>query len=415
MLDKEQIEELKKFLSVKPHSISEIKVALDLEDINSTKLVNYLKTLDNVNIINDTKPHLYETMKAYEFTGKIIKDKNILKFETKSGEFAEYDFNKHSFITIVRPNYKSNYPTNNLIFQIFSYNGYNSDITNLKEYEWLFSYIDLLDEDIDSYFNFTYSTCPNGYVKWLRETNQKINTETIKLYQSLKKYPHIPIPILKEQSSNRWYRGEDTRFIYYDYLWEKCNLPKIINNSIKKYEFAIKDYISNLLDIIQQLDKKKIEWKSVIDNNRTLIENVNNLNIVYEEMKNKHLSQNLQKLNFINNLEIENYVVIVPQNAKDLVNEGKQQNNCVGHYYNDSINQGRNLIYFIRYKDNPQKSLVTCRYNISNRRTVEHRIKNNNSTTPNQDKIIEIIDNIIRENFDNYNYDREVESVNLDY
>lgn len=77
--------------------------------------------------------------------------------------------------------------------------------------------------------------------------------------------------------------------------------------------------------------------------------------------------------------------------------EGKQQNNCVGKYYNTSIREGDNLIYFLRHKDTPNTSCVTCRYSKMsyNRRTVEHRTKNNCNTNREQEEIIDQIDKLI--------------------
>ena len=70
----------------------------------------------------------------------------------------------------------------------------------------------------------------------------------------------------------------------------------------------------------------------------------------------------------------------------------------MGYYYNNSIKRGENLIYFMRKIDNPKKSVVTCRYNIDDNRTVEHKIFNNLWTDNEQEEIINKIDEIIRKN-----------------
>ena len=57
----------------------------------------------------------------------------------------------------------------------------------------------------------------------------------------------------------------------------------------------------------------------------------------------------------------------------DLADEGIQQNNCVGYYYNDSIERGDNCIFFLRKKDKPEKSYITCRYNIE-KQELEYKI-----------------------------------------
>lgn len=99
----------------------------------------------------------------------------------------------------------------------------------------------------------------------------------------------------------------------------------------------------------------------------------------YKEIKgNEILAENLQALNFLNNTQIkgyEDYTIIVPQNLEDLQNEGKQQNNCVGYYYNDSIKRNRDKIFFIRPTENINKSLITCRFNMASRKVREYRLK----------------------------------------
>ena len=106
----------------------------------------------------------------------------------------------------------------------------------------------------------------------------------------------------------------------------------------------------------------------------------------------------MQKLNFINGLEFDDYIVIVPQTIEDKADEGKQQNNCVGYYYDDSIIKGENLIYFLRKKNKPNKSYITCRYNIPAEKTTEHRRKNNIDVYNETELgILKKIDKIIKE------------------
>ena len=52
----------------------------------------------------------------------------------------------------------------------------------------------------------------------------------------------------------------------------------------------------------------------------------------------------------------------------------------------------------MRKIDNPKKSVVTCRYNIDDNSTVEHKTFNNSWTDNEQEEIISKIDEIIRKN-----------------
>lgn len=54
----------------------------------------------------------------------------------------------------------------------------------------------------------------------------------------------------------------------------------------------------------------------------------------------------------------KSYSIIAPKAAKDVINEGKMQRNCVGSYVN-SIISGRSIILFLRETKSIDKSLVT--------------------------------------------------------
>lgn len=129
----------------------------------------------------------------------------------------------------------------------------------------------------------------------------------------------------------------------------------------------------------------------VLKKNREILKNV------LKNHRKDLLEKKLKRLNCINGLEIEDYIVVVPQTVEEKANEGKQQNNCVGSYYDDSIIKGENLIYFVRRKENPSKSYITCRYNTYSKDTVEYRYKNNLSIIRDDQEIINKITKIINE------------------
>ena len=56
---------------------------------------------------------------------------------------------------------------------------------------------------------------------------------------------------------------------------------------------------------------------------------------------------------------IGDYVFIYPSTTQDIKDEAIQQHNCVADYIDDVVN-GQCHIIFMRKKDNPDKSLVTC-------------------------------------------------------
>lgn len=135
----------------------------------------------------------------------------------------------------------------------------------------------------------------------------------------------------------------------------------------------------------------------MLNTNRTVSQNYR----IIEQQKfvnNEAFENTLRRLNFMNDKCFDDYIVVVPQNVMDLVNEGFQQNNCVGYYYNNSIKNGNNCIFFLRKKDKPEKSYITCRYSVDNKEVVEARYKNNRNIDSADEKIVYYINDFINDN-----------------
>ena len=161
---------------------------------------------------------------------------------------------------------------------------------------------------------------------------------------------------------------------------------------IKNYEQVSYNYMVDELKEMYDLN-----WLSNVNTNHSFKTNEETFEAYKNKEKNNILAKKLQKLNFLNGLEVGNdYVIVVPQTIEDLISEGHQQNNCVGHFYNSSIIKGKNNIYFIRNKSNIRKSYITCRFDNCNRATVEYRHKNNEYRDHHE--LIDAIDAIINEN-----------------
>ena len=396
MLNKETIKALfendKEILTVK--EIKE-KAGEDLKNISSIQLACYLRNLYDIQVI-EGKPCKYKLYENIEFTGNIKKEKNILKMELVGGNYIQYDFNKNTFIGDIVPNIHAKGTNENVVLRIFCDDYYSS----LRNIEWLYNYIDLLDYEIcwncsQRELQENFKTCPQGYIKYIQDNDLKINEKSLKLFKQHLTYKNIPMPILKSFTSSYKNYTEDIYNIL-NTLFGETNFEKVLKNSLKKYELDIKN---NLFDFVETINKYKTlveNWKNVIDTNRTLEENQDIIINIAKNLKNMKLNENLKKLNFLNGIIFNDYIVVIPQTVQDLENEGKQQNNCVGYHYNDSIAKGENLIYFLRKKDNANKSVVTCRYNLAYKETAEHRIKNNSCTNEEQNEIIKKIDRIIK-------------------
>lgn len=372
----------------------EMLESLERELISPTVLTNILNAYINdmhenaCIIVKGTKPYRY----GYVDTNKIIvidhfkKDKNLLVFSNaENTKTISYDFNTRK---MNENDYIIHY-ADKKIKELFSM------IQHYEIKEWLFSYTDLIKDYQDMVsINFD---CPKGYINFLKEHNLNINQETYikyimvdKLHGNLRavdmyyKFMHT-IMVLHSNKFN--YFLNNLTFI------EKLNKSYVV--SAKNFEIY-SNIIRNMKDILDFA--YVLKDLTIIDTNRGISYNLKLYTNAYSERENTLLSDNLKRLNFLNGLTFNDYVVVVPQQLSDLQNEGSQQNNCVGYYYNNSIKRGENLIYFMRKVSNPTKSVVTCRYNIEDSCTVEHRIVNNSWTNNEQEEIISKIDEIIRKN-----------------
>lgn len=118
----------------------------------------------------------------------------------------------------------------------------------------------------------------------------------------------------------------DCILILKDYLYMSISSdtePDINSNSLKReHDIAVRNYKL----VVDEIVEKKFIAKAVT----------------------------LKKYEYENN----NFKVIIPETPQDLINEGKNNRNCVGSYVN-SFAEGRSKIFFIRKKANSADSYVT--------------------------------------------------------
>lgn len=107
---------------------------------------------------------------------------------------------------------------------------------------------------------------------------------------------------------------------------------------------------------------------------------------IYEEKQNEEKDKIMKKIKEKYSIYIprqyqnkkDTHIIIIPENLKELADEGEQQHNCVGSYYND-ICKGKSIIFFIRDKNHPKESLATCEY--KDEKLFQIKAKNNTEVT----------------------------------
>lgn len=349
------------------------------------------------NVEDKVKKYRLKIVKCVVTGTSFIKNKNIISFTPSCISKNNDDILTYDFITK-----KFNYDLRtDVAFQDFYYYAPMLPLftdTKMFENEWIFNYIYDLREIREfikqcRYYRLDSSKMPQGMLKYFNDTNTDMNVKEIIKYMSILKYGVAGANFIKSY-------GIEEYEIIEKYIGMK-NLQKSLIVNVKNLCVGkISSEIDKLFHVLKRADENTLtQIRDMFDTNRDISYNNKIIEKFVDRAKNAKIEENLRKLNFINNLEIGDFIVVVPQTMEDKAKEGQMQNNCVGYYYDDSIRKGNDLIYFIRKKENPNKSYITCRYNVNNNNTVEYRLKNNNSVKENKDfAVIKAITDIINKN-----------------
>lgn len=240
--------------------------------------------------------------------------------------------------------------------------------------------------------------CPKGYLNWIVENDLMLNERTLSEFKWYKKTKNFSEEDKNFANAAREFCGWWLTKLEYTEWKMLIRLYKTQMKDIKKQLSLGRDMCSflHIYGGLPQNERIHIV-KNVIDTNRDFSYNKELIENWQNAERNAKIIQQEDRIREITTLENEELCVIVPQTIEDFTEEGRQQNNCVGHYYHDSIADGENLIYFIRYKSNPNKSYITCRFRIKSDATIEARIVNNRSVhDDNAKQYMNEIDEMIR-------------------
>lgn len=158
------------------------------------------------------------------------------------------------------------------------------------------------------------------------------------------------------------------------------NETKISRNSIYEYNDYLR--IAKLLEY--DMKDKSVLYPSNINEAHDRVVKL------YETNKSKKI-QNAVKKRFKelmkNSYENKRYAIFPANSVSSLEQESKQQNNCVKTYA-ENYAKGITDIYFMRLITDKNKSLVTVE--VQNNKIVQKRTKNNQQTTKEQDKFLDM-------------------------
>lgn len=260
------------------------------------------------------------------------------------------------------------------------------------------------------------SECPKGYIKWLTENDKTPNYGTLRDFLVEQAYKQMPkedkeVDEMLFNAENAPFRG------CYDYRQKYLQLTpelrkkfnKILKASFKSVSWNLRSEIEDFIEKMfynhrwrcsswdNVYESRPENWEELLDTERSFAWNIKNISVYAKKSFEELIVARERKIDNITSLSNDKLVVIVPHSLEDFTNEGNMQRNCVGHYYHQSIAQGRNVVYFIRKAETPDKSYITNRYNIGDRKTVESRAYcNNGYDDKDVTNLIKEIDKMIR-------------------
>lgn len=343
----------------------------------------------NINIVSIEKQGVMLTINTEEYPDKPF------KFDISNHFFYSYTGNHVQNITpCFKKHFISNKANNDLYeFYRFIANAiilsksrdgyyYRQAERALKVIDMYFTSTDLLDMNN---LNNTPTELPKGYLNWLRENEKKINTTTLKEFKTVQLLTKAPKVIREVVEFCKSYNDNSTAKSVIEILmnYEKYGIDKIttfcklFKSSTKKFTWNFIDDIYKFINFTFRKSSVYVRdfngftgylysisnWDKYIDVEQDFKLNLKRLEELAIVEANKTIQERQERFSAIEEMDFGEYVVKIPYTKEELVLEGNQQHNCVGGY-DTYIKSGRDFIYFIRKKDNPDESYVTCQFAI---------------------------------------------------
>lgn len=186
---------------------------------------------------------------------------------------------------------------------------------------------------------FNYAT-QNKFSKWLKWERAKTTMGIYSAHINQEMWEKITYSGLFEYSMEEW--NVITYYLVRGQLWEYD--PNMA--------FRLKEYI----DLCRIMSKKPNKQNNFI---REYVETKKIYQLSKTKFDDNAIKENYEKKSKIFNFSWNDYIVITPNCAQDIIDEGNRMCNCVGSYI-EKVVMGETYIVFIRNKNNPKQSYITC-------------------------------------------------------
>lgn len=248
--------------------------------------------------------------------------------------------------------------------------GFLTDLTTLQQIAHLFVLVDKIQSlgvpvgnspwhvfqsktllELDKYFK--------DFAKYARTTDEPTISDFLRnggityfaARHNLEKY-HLSEPALRYLYNKREDIPEDKIEISAYYLGRGL------------YDFAGQNafsYLRQFFSLCEKMDKEPPKE----DFYRTFVNFKREYDVRRKDIDAAKLRKNYDKKRNALSFEFGDYVAIIPETAEDFRKEADAQNNCVFSNYLERVLDGYTYVVFVRHKDSPERSLVTCEVNNS--------------------------------------------------
>lgn len=116
--------------------------------------------------------------------------------------------------------------------------------------------------------------------------------------------------------------------------------------------------ISRIQAVFEYAEKLEVKIDHKCDFFRTYINLYREYSLRKQELDNKAVKAMADRHRTALTFENDDYVVVIPETVDEIINEGKNQHNCVGGYVRDVVRENCNIV-FVRQKSNPDVSYIT--------------------------------------------------------
>lgn len=314
-------------------------------------------------------------------SGKVVKDlKTQLSGKNLDDVFNSCeDKNYAKFLRWVSEN-SSRYITN--IGTVLSH------VPEYSRFEQFFSAgVDVLSENALSY---DIKHIPKGLIKICREYDIPLRDTLVKSYKEIPDAYNIVFS-MNFISLDK----QDIQYLFTDTYYQKGGYRSTYNRAIKDYGYTAKgllkylDYcktyeafnsivraLETLIDYAHMMKKISPKFdkypRHLLTTHQIAARNYNRLKHQFDEIAfKKRINPDMEKT-------FGDYKFYYPRSAQDIKDEAVMQNNCVASYI-QRVLDGECDILFLRYKDLPDKSLVTIE--VRNNKIVQARQKFNDPVT----------------------------------